>query len=88
MFRDATSGANFIEGWMRSSMVMKGEPPLVRFRTAFVRALICGRNLAKASGDWSGLPVTGSRACWWMMAAPASAAPTDASIISSGVTGR
>ena len=73
---------------MRSWMFMKGEPPLVRLSTALVRCLIWGRNRPKASGLWSGLPVTGSRACRWMMAAPASAASTEASMIWSGVTGR
>jgi hypothetical protein len=53
-FSDATSGAKRIEGWMRSSMVMKGEPPLVRLTTALVRALICGKNLAKPRGSGRG----------------------------------
>ena len=46
------------------------------------------RNGRKASGRWSGAPVTGSRACKWTMAAPASAAPMAASAISAAVTGR
>ena len=40
------------------------------------------------SGLWSGLPVSGSRACRWMIAAPASAAATASAVICSGVIGR
>jgi hypothetical protein len=42
----------------------------------------------KTSGSWVGRPSSGSRACRWRIAAPASAAPIAASAISSGVTGR
>ena len=42
----------------------------------------------KVSGRGSGLPFSGSRACRCKMLAPASAAPTAASVISSGVTGK
>ena len=56
--------------------------------TQSVRCLITFRNGWKASGVWSGLPVSGLRACRWTIAAPASAAPMAASAISSGVTGR
>jgi hypothetical protein len=41
-----------------------------------------------ASGCLVGRPSSGLRACRWTMAAPASAAPTAASAISCGVTGR
>ena len=88
MFIDATSGLSTLAGSMRSCTVMYGEPPVVRLMTASQRALMSFRNGTKASGRWSGLPVTGSRACRWMMAAPASNAPTDASAISCAVTGR
>jgi hypothetical protein len=67
---------------------MVGAPPVVRLTTQLERCLMTGRKGANASGDWSGRPVAGSRACRWTMAAPASAAPTAASAISSGVTGR
>ena len=40
-----------------------------------------GRNFANSSGDWSGAPVFGSRACKCTIAAPASAAPMAASAI-------
>ena len=56
--------------------------------TALVRCLMRGRKRPKASGVWSGRPVLGLRACRWITAAPASAAPTAASAISSGVIGR
>jgi len=85
---DATSGENFSEGCILSSIVIVGDPPLVKFSTAFVLALICGKNFWNASGDWSGFPVWGSRAWRWIIAAPASAAPTAASTISSGVIGK
>ncbi len=52
------------------------------------RCLITWRNGLKASGDWSGWPVSGLRAWRCTIAAPASAAPIAASAISSGVTGR
>ena len=47
-----------------------------------------GTNFMKASGDWSGRPVCGLRACRWTIAAPASAAPIADSAICSGVIGR
>src|SRR5207237_187481 len=62
--------------------------PVVMLMTASVRCLMTGRKRAKASGDWSGWPVIGFRACRWTIAAPASAASTAASAISSGVAGR
>ena len=42
----------------------------------------------KTAGSGVGRPVFGSRACRWMIAAPASAAPIAASAISDGVIGR
>src|SRR5512134_1814827 len=88
MLSEATSGLNVAAGRTRSWMVMDGAPPVVMFTTALVDCLMRGRNALKASGLWSGLPVAGSRACRWMMAAPASAAPIAASAISDAVTGR
>ena len=67
---------------------MYGEPPVVRLTTASHSRLMRSRNGVNASGRWSGLPVSGSRACRWMMAAPALAAAIADSAISCGVTGR
>src|SRR5215216_5801072 len=67
---------------------MVGAPPVVMLITQSERCLITFRNGANASGDWSGLPVCGSRAWRCTIAAPASAAPMAASAISSGVIGR
>src|ERR1700687_1651692 len=88
MLRLATSGLNAAAGITRSSTRIVGEPPEVRLMTALVRCLMRGRKRPKASGDWSGRPVSGLRACKWMIAAPASAAPIAASAICSGVIGR
>ena len=88
MLSEATSGLKVAAGSKRSSTVMPGAPPVVRFTTQSERCLMTGRKRPKASGVWSGRPVSGLRACRWTIAAPASAAPTAASAISSGVTGR
>src|SRR5579883_2705075 len=88
MLRLATSGLSVAAGIARSSTRMVGAPPEVRLITALVRCLMRGRKRPNASGDWSGRPVSGLRACRCTMAAPASEAPTAASTISSGVTGR
>ena len=71
----------------RSSIDMVGAPPVVMLMTAAQRCLITFRNGANASGDWSGRPSFGSRACRCTTAAPASAAPIAASAISLAVTG-
>ena len=88
MLSEATSGLKVAAGSSRSSTVIHGAPPVVRFTTQSVRCLITGRKRPKASGVWSGLPVSGLRACRCTIAAPASAAPMAASAISSGVIGR
>src|SRR3712207_1489859 len=88
MLREAGSGLNSAAGRMRSAAVMGGEPPVVRLITALVLRLGCSRIGTKCSGFWEGRPSSGSRACMWTMAAPASAAPTAASAISCGDTGR
>src|ERR1700730_16731036 len=88
ILRLATSGLNIWAGFTRSSTRMVGEPPEVMLMIAFERCLTIGRNAANASGRGSGLPVCGSRACRWTMAAPASAAPMAASAICCGVIGR
>src|SRR5512145_2535360 len=88
MLREATSGLKVAAGLTRSSTVMVGAPPVVMFTTQLERCLITLRNGANASGDWSGRPSFGSRACRCTIAAPASAAPMAASAISSAVIGR
>src|SRR6185295_10439144 len=88
MLRLATSGLNLWAGLTRSATAIVGAPPLVRLMTTFDCCLMRGRKRPNASGDWSGLPVFGSRACRCTIAAPASAAPIAASAIWSGVTGR
>src|SRR3954452_3860062 len=88
MFRLASSGLKVAAGRTRSSIVIVGAPPVVMLTTQPERCLTTGRKRANASGVWSGRPSPGSRACRWTIAAPASAAPTAASAICSGVTGR
>jgi hypothetical protein len=56
--------------------------------TTFDDCLMLRRKGSKASGLWSGRPSTGLRACRCTIAAPASAAPSALSAISSAVTGR
>ena len=79
----ATSGAA-----SRSSSVMASPPPVVMFTTASTLCLITGRKRMNTAGSGVGAPVCGSRACRWMMAAPASAASIAPRAISSGVIGR
>ena len=88
MLSEATSGAKVAAGRTRSSTPMVGAPPVVMLITQSERCLMTWRNGAKASGRWSGRPVSGSRACRWTIAAPASAAPIAASAISCAVIGR
>ena len=72
----------------RSSTVMPRPPPVVMFTTASVLCLMIGRKRMNTAGSGVGSPVSGLRACRWMMAAPASAAAIDWAAISSGVIGR
>src|SRR4026209_2652928 len=88
MLSEATSGLKVAAGRTRSSIDMVGAPPVVMLMTALELCLITFRNGAKASGDWSGRPSLGSRACRCTTAAPASAAPIAASAISCAVIGR
>ena len=88
MLSDATSGWKWAAGRSRSSTVMVALPPVVMFTTASVACLMRGRKRANSSGSWVGRPVSGSRACRWTMAAPASTAATASAAIWSGVTGR
>src|SRR6185436_8249774 len=87
MLSEATSGLKVAAGRTRSSIDMVGAPPVVMLMTALQRCLITLRNGENASGDWSGRPSFGSRACRWTTAAPASAAPIAASAISLAVIG-
>src|SRR6201989_1612052 len=87
MLSEATSGLKVAAGRTRSSIAMVGAPPVVMFTTTLARCLITLRNGAKASGDWSGRPSFGSRACRCTTAAPASAAPLAACAISLAVPG-
>src|SRR5881392_3701355 len=82
MLRLATSGLKVAAGLTRSSIDMVGAPPVVMLMTAAQRCLITFRNGANASGDWSGRPSFGSRACRCTTAAPIAA-----SAISLAVTG-
>ena len=88
MLRLHISGLAASAAASRSASVMPKPPPVVMFTTASVLCLITGRNRMKVAGSAVGAPVSGLRACRWMMEAPASAAPIDCAAISSGVTGR
>src|ERR1044071_1145628 len=88
MLSEATSGLSFSAGCSRSSMLMVGAPPVVKFSTTSAAARILAPNWRKSSGSWVGLPSFGLRACRCTIAAPACAAPSAASAISSGVMGR
>src|SRR5919109_3282024 len=72
----------------RSSRVMPWPPPVVMLTTTSALCLITGRNAMKRSGSGVGWPVSGSRACRWTIAAPASAAPIALVAISCAVIGR
>src|SRR4051794_25454936 len=56
--------------------------------TASVADAMTGTNWRYTSGFGVGRPSDGSRACRWMIAAPASAASIDCLAICSGVSGR
>ncbi len=72
----------------RSSIVMPRPPPVVMLITASVDCFTTGRNCMNTAGSGVGRPSFGSRACRWMMEAPASAAAMDSRAISAGVIGR
>ncbi|AGP51969.1 hypothetical protein M271_01665 [Streptomyces rapamycinicus NRRL 5491] len=59
-------------------VVLPRAPPVEMLTTASVSADIRGRNRWNSSGRGSGLPVCGSRACKWTMAAPARTASMEA----------
>ncbi|CCD02470.1 protein of unknown function (plasmid) [Azospirillum baldaniorum] len=87
MLSEHISGRAWSGAARRSCTVMLSEPPVVMLSTASVDCLRRGRNCMNTAGSGVGCPVRGSRACRWRIAAPASAAPTPCSTISSGVTG-
>src|SRR5690349_17911512 len=88
MLSEATSGLSCSAGCSRSSTLIVGAPPVVRFTTTFDAFLIAGRKRMNIFGSCVGRPSAGSRACRCTIAAPASAAPIAPAAISSGVTGR
>src|SRR3954451_12629632 len=67
---------------------MRVLPPVVMLITASVVDAMTGTNWRYTSGFGVGRPSDGSRACRWMIAAPASAASIDCLAICSGVSGR
>ena len=81
MFIEESSGFVVSAAANRSSSVMPWPPPVVTLRMASVCCLMRGRNSMNRSGVGSGLPFSGSRACRWMIAAPASAAATASAAI-------
>ena len=88
MFRLHISGFAASGAARRSSSVIFSPPPVVMFTTASVLCLMIGRKRMNTDGSGVGSPVSGSRACRWMIAAPASAAAIDSAAICSGVIGR
>ncbi len=88
MLREHISGLACSGAASRSSSDMPRPPPVVMLITASVDCLITGRNCMKTAGSGVGRPSFGSRACRWMMEAPASAAAMDCSAICCGVIGR
>src|SRR4051794_16050797 len=87
MLREASSGASWTAGAMRSSTVMCGLPPVVRLMTTSEPALTIASTSLNSPGSCTGWPSWGSRTCRCTIAAPAAAAPRAASAICSGVTG-
>ena len=88
MLKDAISGLAARGAASRSSSVIFSPPPVVMLITASQDCLITGRKRMNTAGSGVGSPVSGSRACRWMMAAPAAAASMEAVAICSGVIGR
>jgi hypothetical protein len=71
MLNEASSGLIRSAGASRWSRFMVMPPPVVMVMTAFVAALIAGRNCMQTAGSPLGSPVLGSRAWKCNMAAPA-----------------
>src|SRR5579885_2959284 len=88
MLREQISGEKRTAARSRSSTVIVGLPPVVMFITTSDCRLIALSNDANTSGLPVGSPVSGTRACRWTTAAPATAAAIDCSAICSGVIGR
>ncbi len=87
MLSEHISGLAWRGAARRSSTVMFMPPPVVMLMTAPVACLMMGRKRMNTAGSGVGSPVSGLRACRWMMAAPASAASMLLRAICSGVTG-
>ncbi len=68
---EAISGEVATAACSRSSRVMPRPPPVDTFSTASQPAAMAGMNSVNSSGRGSGWPVSGLRACRWMIAAPA-----------------
>src|SRR5215510_15983938 len=88
MLNEHISGLHWSGAASRSCTVMLWPPPVVMLITASVASLIGGRNSMNTFGSGVGRPSFGSRACRWMIAAPAFAAAIDSSAICFGVIGR
>jgi hypothetical protein len=88
MLNEHISGLHRSGAASRSLTVMLCPPPVVMLITASVPSLIAGRNSMNTLGSGVGRPSLGSRACRWMIAAPALAAAIDSSAICFGVIGR
>src|SRR6188474_1047764 len=88
MLNEHISGLHCRGAASRSCTVMLWPPPVVILMTASQPSLIAGRNSMNTLGSGVGRPSFGSRACRWMIAAPAFAAAIDSSAISFGVIGR
>ena len=82
----AISGRSFKTEATRSSAVLPIEADMLMIASQLLR--MRGMNCSQMAGSLVGRPSFGSRACRWMMAAPAFAASIDWVAISSGVTGK
>src|SRR5262245_13481573 len=88
MLKEHISGWHWSGAASRSCTVMLCPPPVVMLITASHASLMAGRNSMNTFGSGVGRPSLGSRACRWIIAAPAFAAATDSSAICFGVIGR
>src|SRR5579859_5496913 len=87
-FRVHSSGLSSSTPASRSWTDMPVPPPVEMLITTSLRCLMPDAYSAKIFGSADGLPSFGSRACRCRIAAPASAAATPCSTMSSGVYGR
>src|SRR3970040_1504075 len=88
MLNEHISGLHSSGAARRSCTVMLWPPPVVMLITASVLSLMTGRNSMNTLGSGVGRPSLGSRACRWMIAAPAFAAAIDSSATCFGVIGK